>query len=66
MEDRWQLERTNGSSGGFVFSVEGKTQGGIAAGNKVGAVHTCGSSSLARSPVSRDPPEAAAGLCLRG
>lgn len=51
MEDRWQLERTNGSSEGFVFSVEGKTQEGItAAGYKMGAINTCSISSFALSP----------------
>lgn len=48
MEDRWQLERTNGSSEGFVFSVEGKTQEGITAGYKMGAINTCSVSSPVR------------------
>lgn len=55
MEDRWQLERTNGSSEGFVFSMEGKTQEGITAGYKMGAINTCSISSFALSPASRDP-----------
>lgn len=55
MEDRWQLERTNGSSEGFVFSVEGKTQEGITAGYKMGAINTCSVSSFALSPASQDP-----------
>lgn len=55
MEDRWQLERTNGSSEGFVFSVEGKTQEGITAGYKMGAINTCRVSSVALSPASRGP-----------
>lgn len=60
MEDRWQLERTNGSSEGFVFSVEGKTQEGITAGYKMGAINTCSISSFALRPASRDPPTAGA------
>lgn len=56
MEDRWQLERTNGSSEGFVFSVEGKTQERITAGYKMGAINTCSNSGFALSPVSRDSP----------
>lgn len=55
MEDRWQLERTNRSSEGFVFSVEGKTQEGITAGYKMGAINTCSVSSFALRPASRDP-----------
>lgn len=41
MEDRWQPERTNGSSEGLVFGVEGQTQEGITAGYKMGAINTC-------------------------
>lgn len=55
MEDRWQLERTNGSSEGFVFSVEGKTQEGITAGYKMGAINTCSNSSFALSKVGTLP-----------
>lgn len=57
MEDRWQPERTNGSSEGFVFCVEGrKSRGGITAGYKTGVINTCSKSSSAFSPASRDPP----------
>lgn len=41
MEDRWQLERTNGSSEEFVFSMEGKTQEGTTAVCKMGTIYTC-------------------------
>jgi len=58
MEDRWQLERTNRSSEGFVFGAEGKTQEGITAGCKMGAINTCGVSSAALSPASRGPHRA--------
>lgn len=54
MEDRWQLKRTNGSSEGFVFSVEGKTRERITAGFKMGAINTCSVFSFALSSDSRD------------
>lgn len=41
MEDRWQLEGTNGSSEEFVFSMEGETQEGTSAAYRMGTIYTC-------------------------
>lgn len=41
MEDRWQLERTNGSSEEFVFSMEGETREGTSAAYRMGTIYTC-------------------------